>query len=103
MSTEQQELFILYSKHDAPPSQMPYQDYTRNIHTQNAKVQVRYYYYGSHSSIFCPHSKVTACSSKRWILFEELVKKPSQGALGVLKFLDLDTSNEQVIEEIVSS
>ena len=41
-----------------------------------------------------------------FLKFEELVKNPSQGALSLLKFLNLDTkvaSNEQVIEEIVSS
>ena len=40
-----------------------------------------------------------------FLKFEELVKNPSQGALSLLKFLNLDTkvaSNEQVIEEIVS-
>ena len=41
-----------------------------------------------------------------FLKFEELVNNPSQGALSVLKFLNLDTkvaSNEQVIEGIVSS
>ena len=41
-----------------------------------------------------------------FLKFEELVKNPSQGALSLLKFLNLDTkvaSNEQVIKEIVSS